>query len=154
MSRIGGIDGSVRSVVTNVWHFRVSKRDRCAAGLLRGDVGNNWRCVSKQWNLRVMSRLDAQLSQATHSVSSFDRRQDHGRKPDIVKTNISQNVALLSCAGTELTHNPPCQAIYDVGQLTIRDSAETCVIRISGHGPKTVYFFWLLFGETINDLRP
>lgn len=41
-ARMGRTGGSFGSVVTKVRHFNVSKTDRCAAGLLRGDVRNNF----------------------------------------------------------------------------------------------------------------
>lgn len=55
VSRIGDTDGRFGSVETSVRHFKVSNRDRWAARLLRGDVGNNLRYVSEHRPLFLVS---------------------------------------------------------------------------------------------------
>lgn len=71
----------------------------------------------------------------------------------IVKTNLCQDVSFLRRAGSEL-YNPLCQAIDDVGQLTIRDGRKHLVVLIGGNGPETVYLLGLLFGKTVDDISP
>lgn len=104
--RIDKTAGSFASAVINVRHLRASNSERCAAGLLRGEMRNSLQDISKTNPFCLISQHGTESS-LTHHITSFDRSKNHGRESHIVGANVGQDsfLAVLTCA--ELLHDPP-----------------------------------------------
>lgn len=59
----------------------------------------------------------------THDIASLDGGKDEGAIPNIVGTDIGQDlwVGAMGARATELVDEPPSQAVDDIGQLGVVD---------------------------------